>query len=180
MTQTMPEHAPHIFNPSDADPRAFRDALGRFATGVCVITCATPDGPLGITANSFASVSLDPPLVLWSPAKKSLRHDPFVRAQRFAIHVMGIEQEGICTGFTKSGAAFDGLELDHDEIGTPLIENCLSRFECTHEAAHDAGDHTILVGHVHRVQARPKGLTAAPLLFHAGFYGRLAGTQEEG
>lgn len=171
---TMTDHPPHIFDPSDADPRAFRDALGRFATGVCVVTCNTPDGPLGITANSFASVSLDPPLVLWSPAKNSYRHPLFCAAERFAIHVMGSEQEAICNGFAKTGDAFDDCTLSYDAHGTPLIEGCLSRFECSLEAAHDAGDHTILVGHVHRVSARPKGAPDAPLLFHAGFYGRLA------
>ncbi|MBP0482296.1 flavin reductase family protein [Sagittula salina] len=160
----------HVFNPADADPRAFRDALGRFATGVCVVTCATPDGPLGITANSFASVSLDPPLVLWSPARRSYRYPHFRAAKRFAIHVMGHEQSAICQGFARDGAAFAGLDLTHDDHGTPLIEGCLSRFECTQEAAHEAGDHTILVGHVHRVTTRD----GAPLLFHAGFYGRLA------
>ncbi|MEQ5871538.1 flavin reductase family protein [Sagittula sp. NFXS13] len=170
----MTDHTPHIFDPADADPRAFRDALGRFATGVCVVTCATPDGPLGITANSFASVSLDPPLVLWSPAKQSFRHPMFVQAKRFAIHVMGMDQEAICNGFTKSGDAFDHCDLTYDAHGTPLIENCLSRFECTQEAAHDAGDHTIIVGHVTRVGIRPAGQPSAPLLFHAGFYGRLA------
>lgn len=166
----MTNAAPHVFDPADADPRAFRDALGRFATGVCIVTCATPDGPLGITANSFASVSLEPPLVLWSPAKHSYRYPFFLKAERFAIHVMGHEQEKLCQGFAKAGTAFDGLELTYDDHGTPLIEGCLSRFECTQEAAHDAGDHTIIVGHVHRVTTR----TGAPLLFHSGFYGRLA------
>jgi len=158
------------FDPADADPRAFRAALGRFATGVTVITCETPTGPLGITANSFASLSLEPPLVLWSPAKASSRYPFFMAAKHFAIHVLGAEQESLCKRFAQAGDAFDGLDWATGPHCAPLIEGCLARFECELYAAHDGGDHSILVGHVLRVTARP----GAPLLFHAGLFGRLA------
>ena len=88
--------------PTSCDERAFRDALGRFATGVTIVTCNGPDGPMGITANSFASLSLDPPLVLWSPAKSSRRYEAFVNATEFAIHVASYDQLDLCRDFAKS------------------------------------------------------------------------------
>ncbi|MBV7394907.1 flavin reductase family protein [Mameliella sediminis] len=158
------------FDPSQTDSHAFRDALGRFGTGVTVITCATPTGPLGITANSFSSVSLDPPLVLWSPAKSSSRYPFFMAAQRFAIHVMGAEQFDLCRGFARSGDAFSETDWRTSAQGVPLIDGCLALFECLQVAAHDAGDHSILVGQVERAAARD----GAPLLFQGGRYGSFA------
>ncbi|MBV2359902.1 flavin reductase family protein [Thalassococcus sp. CAU 1522] len=155
------------FDPSTRDSRAFRDALGRFGTGVTVVTCATRAGPLGITANSFASVSLDPPLVLWSPAKSSTRYPFFMAADNFAVHVMGAEQAHICSGFARRGDAFDGLDWETGPNGVPLINNCLSRFECTQHAVHDGGDHSIVVARVTRVSTR----AGTPLLFFGGQYG---------
>jgi flavin reductase (DIM6/NTAB) family NADH-FMN oxidoreductase RutF len=159
---------PKSFDPTQADPRDFRDALGRFGTGVTVITCATPDGPLGITANSFASVSLDPPLVLWSPAKRSTRYPFFVAAPRYAIHVLGEDQLGLCQAFARTGTPFDQFAWSTNADGVPLIDGCLSRFECRHIATHDAGDHSVILGHVTRVTSRE----GAPLLFFGGRYGR--------
>ncbi len=155
------------FDPAAGDTRAFRTALGRFGTGVTVVTCPTATGPLGITANSFASVSLDPPLVLWSPAKSSSRYPFFMATDHFAIHVMGEEQHGICGGFARSGDAFDGLDWEQSDQGVPLINGCLSRFECQKTAEHDGGDHTIIVARVTRVTTRP----GKPLLFVSGTYG---------
>lgn len=151
------------------DPKGFRNALGQFATGVTVVTCAGPDGtPIGITANSFASVSLDPALVLWSPAKSSSRHDLFVGAQNFAIHIMSATQTEICGGFVKNWSAFETLDWSADSNGTPLIDGCLARFECTQETCHDAGDHTIIIGRVHAAEMS----TGDPLIFASGQYGR--------
>ena len=161
---------PRSFDPATDDPRAFRDALGRFATGVTVVTCATGSGPMGITANSFASVSLDPPLVLWSPAKMSSRYPFYVAAEHFAVHVMGAEQAAMATGFARSGDAFDGLDWEEGAHRVPLLNGCLSRFECTTEAVHDAGDHSIVVARVTRVTTR----NGAPLIFAAGRYGGFA------
>lgn len=163
---------PDSFEPGAETARAFRDALGRFATGVTVVTCDSDMGPLGITANSFASVSLDPPLVLWSPAKTSQRFDAFSKAQHFAIHVMQDDQAAICSGFARDGSAFDGFDWHACAKGVPLIAHCLSRFECTQEAVHDAGDHVIVVGRVTRVSTQ----AGTPLMFYSGKYG---GFQEE-
>lgn len=150
-----------------ADPRAFRDALGRFATGVTVVTCAGPDGPMGITANSFASVSLDPPLVLWSPAKSSSRFGTFHVAGRFAIHILEEDQDHIAMAFTRAKDAFGGLDWAPDSNGVPIIDGPLARLDCALEVAHDAGDHAIIVGRV-------LGCTCSdgdPLVFQGGRFG---------
>ncbi len=149
------------------DARALRQALGRFATGVTVVTAGTETGPLGITVNSFASVSLDPPLVLWSPAKASSRFAPFAGAQRFAIHVVGDEQADLANAFVRQGDAFGDLDWWRHDDGTPLIEGCLARFHCATDAVHDAGDHAIVVGRVIAAAHRE----GAPLIFSGGQYG---------
>lgn len=150
--------------------RDFRDGLGRFATGVTVVTTMTGAGPLGITANSFASVSLDPPLILWSPARKSRRFPAFEAASHFAVHVLSAGQRDLADRFAGSADGFDGLAYETGIGGTPLLEGCVARFECRHEAGYDGGDHLIVVGEVLR-------LTQAdlpPLLFHRGRYENLA------
>jgi flavin reductase (DIM6/NTAB) family NADH-FMN oxidoreductase RutF len=161
-----------IFSP-DADTRAFRDALGSFATGVTVVTAQGPDGPVGITANSFASVSLDPPLVLWSPAKASSRYAAFAQAQHFAIHVLAEDQRVIADAFTRAAEGFNAAVWAEGPQDVPLIEGCLARFECTQMAAHDAGDHLIVVGQVVRAAQR----RGVPLLFQGGRYGGFAGDE---
>lgn len=155
----------NTFDPS-ADALAFRHALGAFGTGVTVVTAAAPE-PLGITANSFASVSLDPPLILWSPAKMSRRFNTFRAAPHFAIHVLSEDQRGIAAGFTRSGDDFDGVEWRPSAQGVPLIAGCLARFECSFHAAHDGGDHDIIVGRVTAVTTSD----GAPLIFQGGRYG---------
>lgn len=153
------------------DPRRFRDALGAFATGVTVVTVPSGEGPIGITANSFASVSLDPPLVLWSPAKASKRYHYFKGAPFFAIHVLDGHQQALCNGFTQSKSAFDGLDWVTGDQGVPHIRGCLARFECALEAEHDAGDHTIIIGRVRGAAFR----TGSPLLFQGGRFVSLKG-----
>ena len=155
------------FDPAATDLRAYREALGRFGTGVTIVTCATPDGPLGITANSFASVSLDPPLVLWAPAKSSSRYPFYVAARHFAIHVIGADQIEHCKGFARTGDAFHEFDWSESAHGVPLLHGCLSCFECERTAEHDGGDHAIIVARVTRVTTRP----GTPLLFFGGSYG---------
>ena len=157
------------FVPSPETSREFRAALGTFATGVTVVTCQSDLGPLGITANSFASVSLDPPLVLWSPAKSSSRYAAFLAAEEFVIHVLDAEQTALCQTFTKDGLDFGGLDVETLSGGAPLIRGCLAHFECQRFASHDAGDHTIIVGKVQAAASRE----GAPLVFSAGSLGRV-------
>ena len=158
------------FVPGPETERRFREALGRFATGVTVVTCVGKDGPMGITANSFASVSLDPPLVLWSPARSSSRYPAFRDADRFAIHVLGEDQRDVGAAFARHAhEAFDPLETAERE-GVPVIEGCLARFVCARHAVFEAGDHDIVVGRVLIAQVREGG----PLVFSGGRYGGFA------
>ncbi|MFQ3253832.1 MAG: flavin reductase (DIM6/NTAB) family NADH-FMN oxidoreductase RutF [Loktanella salsilacus] len=159
------------FDPaSDAD--SFRGALGAFVTGVTVITTDSPDGPVAIVANSFASVSLDPPMVLWSPAKSSKRFEHFAGARRFAVHVLSADQRDICTAIIGSKTAISKVPMHLSHCGMPIIEGALATFECNLEATHDAGDHVIVVGRV--TKAHHAG--GDPLVFHAGKYGAFTQT----
>ncbi|WP_211238695.1 flavin reductase family protein [Roseivivax isoporae] len=155
------------FEPGPETQRAFRDALGRFATGVTIVTTQTADGPIAITANSFASLSLDPPLVLWSPAKASSRFSYFAEADHFAIHVLGTDQAQLCGEVARDGRRFRPGDLTENDKGVPLIGSALAHFECAREAVHDGGDHVIVVGRVERVRMRD----GDPLLFLQGRYG---------
>jgi flavin reductase (DIM6/NTAB) family NADH-FMN oxidoreductase RutF len=154
----------------EADPRAFRDALGRFATGITVITTQTPDGPVGFTANSFAAVSLDPALVLWSPARASARFPIFATAAFYTIHVLRADQQDISARFHRGGDGFDGLTTTFAPEGMPILPDALARFDCTLHATHDGGDHLIVVGRVIRAAFG----TGAPLVFSQGGYATLA------
>ncbi|MFS4437102.1 flavin reductase family protein [Paracoccaceae bacterium GXU_MW_L88] len=150
--------------------RDLRDALGQFATGVTVVTTQTPDGPLGMTVNSFAAVSLEPPLVLWSPARASDRFESFEAASHFAIHVLGRHQEHLAVGFAQSGhEPFAALETRPGLGDVPILDGCCARFECVHAAQYEGGDHLIMVGEVKRLEIG----TAPPLIFHRGAFGAL-------
>lgn len=156
------------FMPGPETARALRDALGRFATGVAVVTAQDGDGPVGITANSFASVSLDPALVLWSPAKSSSRFPLFHAAEHFAIHVLGQDHRDLAAHFVRHGRDFAGLQAIPGPGGAPLLDECLARFACRTVARHDAGDHVIMVGEVLDAAFRE----GEPLVFSQGAYGR--------
>lgn len=151
----------------DGNERAFRDALGRFATGVTLVTCVTDQGPVGFAANSFAAVSLAPPLVLWSPARSSSRFGHFERARHFAIHVLERGQLPLLTRFARNGEGFDGLAHGANSEGVPVLAEALARFDCEQHATHDGGDHLIVVGRVLRA-ATGGGM---PLVFNQGAYG---------
>ena len=159
---------PMPFNPTD-DPRTFRNALSRFATGITVVTIMTEQGPVGITANSFTSVSLAPPLVLWSPAKTSRRHDVFVNATHFAVHVLAADQRAVCDGFTTSWNAFEALDVVTSPEDVPIIQGCLAVFECRTHNIIDAGDHTLILGEVHAAAERE----GDALVFSSGKYASL-------
>ncbi|WP_420326804.1 flavin reductase family protein [Mameliella sp.] len=163
-------HSMQTFDPAE-DSRAFREALGSFATGVTVVTAQGPEGPVGITASSFASVSLDPPLVLWSPQKSSRRFPLFRDARHYAIHVLDGHQQEICTAFTREANAFHACDWAENTNGVPQIAGCLARYDCTQEITHDAGDHIIIIGRVTSAAFRP-GL---PLLFQGGRFVSLKG-----
>lgn len=160
--QTMDDVGPAV-TPVD-DQRLLRNAFGRFATGVTVVTTGTGQGPVAITANSFSSVSLDPPLVLWSIGRHSRRFDAFANCAHYAIHVLAEDQADLCWRFSKSGYDFTDLHLAWNTHGVPLLPRALARFECSVADRFSAGDHMILLGRVLELETNE----GAPLLFAGG------------
>lgn len=149
------------------DPRQFRSALGSFATGVTIVTTRDPaGGDIGLTVNSFNSVSLDPPMVLWSLASKSQNRRAFVEAGYFAVHVLAAEQAEFATRFASPVDRFQGLQIERGEGGVPLLAGCAARFQCRVVSCHAGGDHDIFVGEVISFEdfKRPA------LVFQAGRY----------
>lgn len=159
------------FVPDASNKRLLRDAFGRFATGVTIVTTATEEGAVAITANSFSSVSLSPPLVLWSPDRNSRRFSYFEAASDYAIHVLSADQDDLCWAVAKDAFALNALDLSINAEGVPVIGNCLARFECTRKATYDGGDHVIMLGQVNRAELRHDG---DPLAFFKGQMGRFA------
>lgn len=153
---------------AEIDPREFRNALGSFATGVTIVTAVGEDGRrVGLTANSFSSVSLDPPLVLWSLARKAPSLSVFTDVSHFAINVLAEDQMALSNRFASPiEDKFEGVDWRPGLGGAPLIEGCVARFECRNHMQHDGGDHVIFVGRVDRFDYTKR----APLLFLTGGY----------
>jgi flavin reductase (DIM6/NTAB) family NADH-FMN oxidoreductase RutF len=148
----------------------FRAALGRFATGVTVVTTRSPEGDwVGLTVNSFNSVSLSPPLVLWSLGTKAGSLQSFMQASHYAIHVLSVQQQALALRFaSKLEKRFDGLSFTEGAGGAPLLDGCAAVFECRNKSRYPEGDHVIFVGEV--LQCRSDA-AKSPLLFHGGqFY----------
>jgi flavin reductase (DIM6/NTAB) family NADH-FMN oxidoreductase RutF len=154
------------------DSRAFRDALGWFATGVTVITTRSESGDLvGFTANSFSSVSLDPPLVLFSLNRQAQSIAIFEACAHFAVNILSENQKAISSRFaTASHDKWDGVTFTSGEGGCPLLDGAIAVFECAVHGMHDGGDHRIFLGRVLRMRARDDG---KPLLFCRGSYREL-------
>ena len=153
---------------SEFDSEKFRKALGCFATGIAVVTSVDKDGaPIGMTVNSFNSVSLDPPLVLWSIANDSTRIEQFVNAKYFAVNILAEHQEDMSVRFATRGIdRFAGLKTMTGTGGIPRLPDYAACFECETEFQHEGGDHTIIVG---RVIAFDDHATD-PLIFYRGHY----------
>ena len=143
-----------------------RRALGGFATGVTVVTSREPGGRrAGITVNSFCSVSLEPPLVLWCLARTAPSRDVFAAASHFAIHVLASDQATLSLRFSRPAAdKFAGLDCDEGLGGAPLLHGTAVRFECRRECSYESGDHHIMVGRIERYCYSE----CTPLLFHGG------------
>ena len=156
----------------DIDGRELRNALGRFATGVCLITTVTDKGEaLALTANSFSSVSLDPPLVLWSLQNNSDVYDAYAHPRYFAINVLAREQEGHSNQYSRKGEHQLAPEHFHlGKFGSPIVHDALASFECELETTHEGGDHLIIIGRVRDMVTRADG---DPLLFYSGAYREL-------
>jgi flavin reductase (DIM6/NTAB) family NADH-FMN oxidoreductase RutF len=147
----------------------FRSALGMFATGVTVVTGRDVNGVrIGLTANSFNSVSLTPPLVLWSLARVAGSMPAFSRGSHYAINILAAEQRDLAERFaSKAPDRFAGLALREGIGGAPIIEGAAAVFECFNRSRYEEGDHVIFVGEVERCQRREG---AQPLIFHGGRY----------
>ena len=148
--------------------RRFRSALGAFATGVTIVTTRDAEGrDVGLTANSFNSVSLTPPMVLWSLAKSALSLPAFLAATHFAVHVLASDQEELSLRFAARGSnKFAGLDLERGPAQVPLLRGCSARFQCSTAFRHEGGDHVIFVGAVEAFDHSDR----PPLIFHGGRY----------
>ncbi|MBM08462.1 MAG: hypothetical protein CMF69_02635 [Magnetovibrio sp.] len=151
--------------------REFRNALGRFATGVTVVTTIGPSGKAeGITANSFSALSLKPPLILWCIGKSTPTYKSFITCTHFSVNVLKADQLDISRRFaTASHDKFAGLDWREGAGGVPLLNDSLAAFECEFYANHEGGDHSILVGKVYNFSYTD----GAPLLFNAGKYEKM-------
>ena len=156
------------------DSRAFRNALGHFATGVCVVTTQGPDGDaVGVTVNSFASVSLDPPLVLWSLDRNSDRFAVFMAMDHFCINVLDAKAQHLSHRLSRKGER--SIAAEPCAKGTtqlPILKDALAHFECHVEARYEGGDHVIFVGRVLSFDHKNDG---DPLLYYRGRYRALSG-----
>ncbi len=173
---THPDPANELASDSSPiDPRDFRDALGTFATGVTIITAAAADGkPYGLTCNSFASVSLNPPLVLWSLVIFSQSMGVFQNASHFAVNVLGASQQALADKFAKSAEdKFAGVDWTPGLGNAPLLADSVANFQCRAVNRYYGGDHVIFLG---AVEAYSYNNRQEPLLFARGGYGRFLST----
>ncbi len=161
---------------SSIDPRDFRNALGTFATGVTIITAAAPDGkPYGLTCNSFASVSLNPPLVLWSLVVYSTSLTVFQNASHFSVNVLGASQQALANKFAKSSDdKFVGVDWNPGLGNAPVLADSVANFQCRSVNRYYGGDHVIFLGAVEAYSYNAK----EPLLFAHGSYGRFLGDDQ--
>jgi len=153
-----------------ANARHFRDVLGRFATGVTVVTSLHDGRPVGMTCQSFASVSLSPPMVLFCPAKTSRAWPLMEEAGFFCVNLLAEDQTELSTRMaTRADEKFEGVHWSPSKSGAPLIEGVLGHVDCTVHAVHEAGDHFVVIGRVQELEVEDED---APLLFFRGGYGR--------
>lgn len=152
------------------DARELRNALSTFATGVTIVTCKDADGkPVGATASSFNSVSMDPPLILWSVTKSINSANAFINAKEFVINVLASDQVELSNGFARSGEdKFAGTDTEEGVGGVPMLKDCVTRFQCKAWATYDGGDHEIIVGEVVAMDSSDK----EGLVFYRGGYAK--------
>lgn len=157
---------------SDLAPRRLRDIFGTFASGLTVIASSTPDGPAGFTCQSFASLSLDPALVTFNPARTSTTWSVLRKAGSFTVNILPAQHQHLAAQFARSGAdKFSGVSHTPSPLGNPVLDDALAWIDCELHAEYDGGDHTIVVAAVRHLHARHD---AEPLLFFKGRYAGLA------
>lgn len=174
MNQYMKLKQFHAVDPNQ--PKTLRNILGQYATGVTIITTRGQDGRnIGMTANSFSSLSLDPPLILWSLSKTAPSLPEFNAAKYFAIHMLAQEHHQLSNHFARGAAdKFSGVAHTDSEEGIPLLDNALVTLVCENHQQFDGGDHIIYIGKITRFHQRE----GAPLVFHAGQYQSLTNHPE--
>jgi 3-hydroxy-9,10-secoandrosta-1,3,5(10)-triene-9,17-dione monooxygenase reductase component len=166
MAHPAPDGAPRI-----VDPHEMRDVLGHFASGVTVLTAVTDDGPIGFTCQSFSSLSLDPPLVVFAPARTSRTWSRLRQIGRFGVNVLAEGQDDVSQRFARPVAdRFAGVRWTASPHGAPVLDDVVAWIDGELWAEHDGGDHTIVVARVLDLGAHPE---RRPLLFHRGSYGLL-------
>lgn len=161
----------HPKDPSPVDPHAFRRALGMFATGIAVVTTRGADGAaLGLTVNSFNSVSLDPPLILWSLGNTNSAFAGFEQATHYAVNVLAADQEALSAHFaSRAGDRFKGVDWEEGLGGVPLLAGCCASFEVRNSMRVPGGDHHIFIGQVERFAWHKR----EPLIYFGGKYRHL-------
>jgi flavin reductase (DIM6/NTAB) family NADH-FMN oxidoreductase RutF len=155
------------------DSRDFRRAMGCFATGITIVSTLAPGGArIGLTVNSFSSVSLDPPLVSFCLARSASRYAEFMATDHYAVNVVGAAQQAFSSKFARTGEGDWGdLPMETWETGAPILPGAIANIECTVHDRFDAGDHVIMVGRVLRLRTDPD---VPPLLYYQGAYRLLA------
>jgi 3-hydroxy-9,10-secoandrosta-1,3,5(10)-triene-9,17-dione monooxygenase reductase component len=157
--------------PHPADPAAFRQVLGTFCSGVTVVAALSPTGPLGLTCQAFASLSLAPPLIMFSPARSSATWPKIRQIGRFCVSILAEEHQKISVQMSRSGTdKFAGVRWQRTPLGAPRLVGAAAWLDCTLEAEHYGGDHTIVIAAVHYMAADQD---TRPLLFHQGRYATL-------
>ncbi|NKX89058.1 3-hydroxy-9,10-secoandrosta-1,3,5(10)-triene-9,17-dione monooxygenase reductase subunit [Nocardia coubleae] len=162
----MTEQTPAI------DGRQFRNVLGQFCTGITVITALDPDGaPIGFACQSFAALSLDPPLVLFCPTKGSRSWAAIEAAGKFCVNVLAEEQQPTCARFgSREPDKFAGVPWHTSDLGVPVLDGSLATIECTVDSVVDGGDHYIVIGCVQALTESESTTNGRPLLFYRGQY----------
>jgi 3-hydroxy-9,10-secoandrosta-1,3,5(10)-triene-9,17-dione monooxygenase reductase component len=154
---------------SGLDQARFREVLGHFATGITIVTATDEGEPVGFSCQSFAALSLDPPMVILAPSKNSTSWPRIARAGSFCVNILGEHQEAVCRAFAISGGdKFDGVEWSPGVTGAPLIVGSLAAVECTLGAIYEGGDHELVTGHVVNMEIGD----GSPLLFYRSGFGR--------
>jgi 3-hydroxy-9,10-secoandrosta-1,3,5(10)-triene-9,17-dione monooxygenase reductase component len=160
---------PDVLDAAETTPEHMRRVLGHFASGVVVVTTAGAGGPAGFTCQSFASLSIDPPLIMFGPSRASATWPRIGHQGRFCVNILAQHHDEISDQFARSGTdKFAGVAWSPGASGLPILHGVCAWIECTLEAEYDGGDHTIVVG---RVQTMWADVSPVPLLFHRGSYG---------
>ncbi len=151
------------------EPRTYRTVLGQFCSGITIVTTAGESGPVGFACQSFAALSLDPPLVMFCPTKVSRSWAAIERSGRFCVNVLAEQQQAVCARFgSREPDKFAGIDWKPSDLGSPVLAGALAHIDCTVERVCDGGDHHIVVGRVHGLSE--VGPAGRPLLFYRGQY----------